>query len=316
MNYLKYALHAAVVLGVGVAAVRYLDIGLILAALGQYTLSVVLLIVLIPALQLLAKAVRFWLFVRQRANVSAGVPLRAYAAGQPATLFPGGVAARIGLMRQAGVSVGISSAAVLLSSLLDQLLSVTGLALSALLVPSVRPAALVVLVIVAALALSALLPAVRRAAFGMIRRLAFRFGFEEGWEDFVRTAREGLSGRVLLLAFVLSALAVAGDVWLLDLCLRGVGYTLPLAALFPAYLLPTMLGKVSALPAGGIGVAEAGMIGYLVAFSSISPDEAAAAVAVFRVAAVFLQALFGALVYLFFWRAEQEGALVGDPEPA
>ena len=306
MNYLKYVLHAVVILGVGAAAFRYLDSGAVLSALTLYTLPTAALIVLIPALQLALKSWRFVVFIRPLARVPAGVPLRAYAAGQPATLLPGGIAARVGLMRQAGVKIGTSSAAVLFSSLFDQLVFAAGLALAAFLFPSVRGTALIVFAVVAALALLMLVAPVRRGVVRLTRWLVSRFGFEEGWEDFVRAVREDLGPRVVLAALVLSVLAFAADLWLLDLTLRGVGHALTLQALFLAYLLPTMLGRLSALPAGGIGVAEAGMIGYLVAFSDVPADQAAAAVAVFRVAAVFLQALFGALVYWLLWRGEKE----------
>ena len=317
MKYLKYVLHAIVILGVGVAAVRYLDVALILQALAQFTPLLVIMILIIPAVQLAIKAWRFVVFIRPLSDVSAGVPLRAYAAGQPATLLPGGIAARIGLMLQAGVPVGTSSAAVLFSSLFDQVVFFSGLALAAFLIPAVRGTALTIFGVALALALLILLAPVRRALGRGAHWLAARFGFEEGWDDFVRAVREELGPRVILAALVLSVLAFAADVWLLDLSLRGVGHTLPLQTLFLAYLLPTMLGRMSALPAGGIGVAEAGMIGYLVAFSSIEADTAAAAAAVFRIAAVFLQAVYGALVYLLFWRGEaeeEENPVVAEPD--
>ena len=306
MKYLKYILHVVVILGVVLAGVRYLDSEVVLDSLGSFTLPLVILVLGIPALQLALKSWRFVVFLRPLVRLRSSVIFRAYAAGQPATLLPGGIVARIGLMKEVEVPVGTSSAAVLFSSLFDQVVFVLALMLAALLFPAARAAAIIVLGLVAAITLLLLLEPVRQLLARGARWLVTRFGFEAGWEHFAQAVREELSPSIIGVAFLLSLAAFVGDLFLLDVSLRGVGYTLPYTQLFVAYLLPTMLGRLSALPAGGIGVAEAGMVGYLVLFSSITPDVAAAAVAVFRVAAVFLQAVFGALVYFFFWRGERE----------
>lgn len=306
MRYLKYIMHVVVVLGVVLAGVRYLDSKLILAALANFTPALAILVLSIPALQLALKSWRFVVFLRPLVRIPDSVPFRAYAAGQPATLLPGGIAARIGLMKQVGVPIGTSSAAVLFSSLFDQIVFILGLMLAALLFPAARTMALIVLAIVGGVTLLLLIEPVRRLLARGARWLVTRFGFEHGWERFVHAVQKELGIRVVTMALLLSVAAFVADLFLLDFSLRGVGYSLPYLQLFLVYLLPTMLGRMSALPAGGIGVAEAGMVGYLVLLSGITPDVAAAAVAVFRVAAVFLQALFGAFVYLFFWRGEHE----------
>lgn len=305
MKYLKYILHVVVILGVVLAGVRYLDSEVVLDSLGSFTLPLVILVLSIPALQLALKSWRFVVFLRPLVRLRSSVIFRAYAAGQPATLLPGGIVARIGLMKEVEVPVGTSSAAVLFSSLFDQVVFVLALMLAALLFPAARAAAMIVLGLVAVITLLLVLEPVRQWLARGARWLVTRFGFEAGWEHFAQAVRE-LSPSIIGAALLLSLAAFAGDLFLLDVSLRGVGYTLPYAQLFVAYLLPTMLGRLSALPAGGIGIAEAGMVGYLVLFSSITPDVAAAAVAVFRVAAIFLQAVFGALVYFFFWRGERE----------
>jgi uncharacterized protein (TIRG00374 family) len=85
---------------------------------------------------------------------------------------------------------------------------------------------------------------------------------------------------------------------MLDLSLRGFGLTASYPTLFLAYILPAMLGRLSALPAG-VGLTEAGMVGFLASTAGIDADIAAVAAAVFRVGTVFFQALLGALVYFF-----------------
>jgi uncharacterized membrane protein YbhN (UPF0104 family) len=98
-----------------------------------------------------------------------------------------------------------------------------------------------------------------------------------------------------------AALAFALYVIALDLAMRGVGAKVPYATLLLAFTLPTMLGRISAMP-GGVGVTETGMIGILNHAPGVSLDQAAAAVTVFRLGTVLFAAVFGGFVYLVGWR--------------
>jgi uncharacterized membrane protein YbhN (UPF0104 family) len=80
---------------------------------------------------------------------------------------------------------------------------------------------------------------------------------------------------------------------------------LPAPTLFLAYILPAMLGRLSALPAG-VGLTEAGMVGFLASASGVAAETATAAAAVFRIGTVFFQALLGGLVYFLFWGSAVE----------
>jgi len=91
----------------------------------------------------------------------------------------------------------------------------------------------------------------------------------------------------------------------LHLALLGVGAHVPPMTLLLAFTLPTMLGRISAMPAG-VGVTEAGMIGILDSAPGVTLDQAAAATMIFRVGTVFFAALAGALVYAFYWRRFRE----------
>ncbi len=82
-----------------------------------------------------------------------------------------------------------------------------------------------------------------------------------------------------------------------------------------AFALPTMLGRLSALP-GGVGVTEAGMIPLIDSAAGVTREQAAAAVAVYRLGSVVFAALIGALVYLFAWRADKERGKVEAAERA
>jgi uncharacterized protein (TIRG00374 family) len=311
---LKYLLHAAILVGLIVAGVRYLNSDKVLEALRSFDPFFGLLVLIVPAVQLALKSWRFEVFLRPFGVRNRSTVMRAYAAGQPATLLPGGIAARIGLLRQAHVPVATSAAAVLFSSLFDQAVFILGLFVTALWFPAARSAALITLAAIAVVVLLLVVPAIRRLLGGVLLWLSSKVGLEAGAERFGEAVRRDLSKRVVLGAFGLSLAAFATDVLLLDFSLRGVGLDVPLPEVFLAYLLPTMLGRLSALPAGGIGLAEAGIVGYLAGVSGLPPSIAVVAAAVFRVSTVFLQALYGAVVYWFAWRGEHEVAVVPAAE--
>jgi uncharacterized protein (TIRG00374 family) len=306
---LKYLLHLAILVGLVLAALRYLNSEDVIEAVRSFDPRYGLLVLAVPAVQLALKSWRFEVFLRPFGVRRRGTVMRAYAAGQPATLIPGGIAARIGLLRQAHVPVATSAAAVLFSSLFDQAVFVVGLMVTALWFPAARMAALLTLGIILLVALLLVVPAVRGLLGRFFLWLAQRVGLSAGMEKFGTAVREDLRKRVVAGAFGLSVAAFATDVLLLDFCLRGLDLHIPLPEVFLAYLLPTMLGRLSALPAGGIGLAEAGIVGYLAGVSGIAPSVAVVAAALFRVSTVFLQALYGAFVYWFAWRGEHEVAL-------
>ncbi|MEX2534944.1 MAG: lysylphosphatidylglycerol synthase transmembrane domain-containing protein [Trueperaceae bacterium] len=314
MKILKYVLHLVIFGGLVLAGMRYLNSEDVLQALASFDPFYGLLVLIVPAVQLAIKSWRFEVFLRPFGVRRQSTVMRAYAAGQPATLIPGGIAARIGLLRQANVPVATSAAVVLFSSLFDQAVFVLGLFATALWFPAARTAALITLGVVALVVLLVLVPQVRAVLGGLLLWASRRVGLEEGAERFGEAVRTDLSKRVLAWALALSILAFATDVLLLDFSLRGVGLQVPLPEVFLAYLLPTMLGRLSALPAGGIGLAEAGIVGYLSGVSGIDPSIAVVAAAVFRLSTVFLQALYGAFIYWFAWRGEHETVLETRPE--
>ncbi|HEX7003992.1 MAG TPA: lysylphosphatidylglycerol synthase transmembrane domain-containing protein [Trueperaceae bacterium] len=314
MKILKYVLHAVILIGLVLAALRYLNSEEVLEALYSFDPFYGVLVLMVPAVQLALKSWRFEVFLRPFGVRHPSTVMRAYAAGQPATLVPGGIAARIGLLSQAHVPVSTSAAAVLFSSLFDQAVFVMGLFVTAIWFPAARVAALITLGAVALVALLLAVPQVRTRLGRPFIWLAKRVGLEEGVEKFGEAVRTDLSKRVVAGALALSVAAFATDVLLLEFSLRGLDLQVPLPEVFLAYLLPTMLGRLSALPAGGIGLAEAGIVGYLAGVSGVDPSVAVVAAAVFRVSTVFLQALYGAFVYWFAWKGDRESVLATPAE--
>ena len=293
-------------MGVGLAAARYLNGEEVLTALGNFDYVYAPFALLLSATYLGLKSWRFVLLMRPLSKVAANPIFRGYVAGQAATLLPGGVAARAGLMRQLGIPLAVSSAPVLFSSLLDQVVFILCSLVAALWFEAARTPALILVGVLAVLVLVFLVPASRRGLARVAGWLAERFGVRAHWQNFLTAVGELATWRVMGLTLFVTVLAFALKVVTLDLCLRGVGAALPYPTLFLAYILPTMLGRLSALPAGGIGVTEAGMVGFLASTSGLDPDTATAAVAVFRIATVLFAALLGALVYSFAWRGENE----------
>jgi len=164
---------------------------------------------------------------------------------------------------------------------------------------------LIVLGILVMLTIIFLFPAPRRWLDRIAAAIAKRFNVADQWKNFLQHGREVINARTILIALALTIGGLIVQVIILDFSLRGFGFTVSYATLFFAYIVPTMLGRLSALPAG-VGVTEASMVGFLSSSAGVDPDTGLAATAIFRIATVFFQALLGALVYFFAWRGEKE----------
>jgi uncharacterized protein (TIRG00374 family) len=75
--------------------------------------------------------------------------------------------------------------------------------------------------------------------------------------------------------------------------------------LFLAFIVPTMLGRIVPVP-GGVGVTEASMVGFLTSTTQLDTNTTVAAVAIFRIVAIVIPVILGAMVYYFFWKGEDE----------
>jgi uncharacterized protein (TIRG00374 family) len=306
-KYLQYALHAVILVGLVWAAVKYVNGEEVLEALRAFQYRFLPLMLLLSTAYLLLKAWRFVLLITPFAShLPKLVVYKAYVAGHAATVLPGGIAVRAGLMRQAGVPISESSVAVAVNSLWDQTIFLACALVAALWFPAARLPVLVIIGVLAAIVLFFLFAPTRSWLLGLAERIARRFKFEEQWERFLDGVPQVFTWPIVLGCLAITLVAFAFALIILDWTMRGVGLSIPYPTLFLAYILPTMLGRVLPMPGGGVGVTEAGMVGFLTSAAQINTDVAVAAVAIFRIVTIVFPILLGALVYFLFWRGEAE----------
>jgi uncharacterized protein (TIRG00374 family) len=298
-------------IGLGIAAWKYLNAEEIGNAIGRFNWSYTAPILVLSALYLLFKAIRFVVLARPLTDLPAALIMRAYAAGQPATFAPGGVAVRAALLAQAGLPPGRSGGPIIYSSLLDQLMFLLATLLAALWFPGARKVALISLAVVVVLAVLLAIPRVRGGMGNLGRALLKRFGHEKQWDHFVESLTGIHDPRVLTVAILWSAAAFIVPVFMFQLCLIALGAEASFFAVLLAYTVPSMAGRLTVLP-GGLGITEGGMIGLLQSLAGIDPNTGAAAAAMFRIGDSFFQGLLGALVYFFFWKGEREDQHAAD----
>lgn len=309
-NYLKYGLHAAVLMGLGIAGFKYLSGEAIWTAIKSFNYVYMPFILLAATVYFALKAWRFHILLTPFADVKRGTVMRAYAAGQAATLVPGGIAARVGLLKQAKVPVEDSSVPVAFSSIADQTVFIAGALLAAIFFEPARMPAYIILGVLVVVGLLLFIPVVRGSLLNAAEWVTGKFGYKEQLHDFLENVTDLLNPSTILWTLGLTVASVVLEIVALDLTIRGVGESISYATLALAYVLPTMLGRLSGLPAG-LGVTEAGMLGFLTGFSPLDTGAATAATVIFRIATAFFRALLGAILYVVAWQGEEEDATAG-----
>ena len=303
---LKYGLHLAILAGVVYAAVKYLNGEELLNALQSFNYGYAPLILLISTSYLLLKA---WRFVLLMAPFADGLPrlvtFKAYVAGQAMTLLPGGIVARAGLMKQVNIPVAESSVPIAFSSAIDQVIFIVCSLGAALWFEKARLPALILLGVITAVTILYLIPTTRQWLARTADWIATKLHAEDKWHTFLESVPKVLTWRILGPAFLLTILAFVAKIVALDLSLRGLDLNLGLPTVILGFILPTMLGRLVPVP-GGVGVTEASMVGFLASTAQANVNHLAAAVAIFRVATVFFQAILGAAVYFIIWGGSEE----------
>lgn len=298
---LKYLLHIAVLGGVVWAGMKTIDGEQFTKALHQFDWIYAPFIALLGIGSMLVKSWRFATLLKEVNEISRSVAMKAYVAGQSMTLLPGGIAARSGLLQQVGVPVEKSSPAVAMSSMTDQLgFLLCGIVASFYFEPARKPV-LILLAVLSVIALVLGVEATRMWLVQLVEKLLGRFNLADKWQGFVESMGQTISWRVMGEGVLNTLVSFAFLVFALHLCMKGVGHDVPPLTLLLAFAIPTMLGRISALP-GGVGLTEVGMVGVLDRSPGVTLDQAAAAVLVFRLATVLVNALVGAILYFFGWR--------------
>lgn len=308
-RYLKWGLNSAVLIGLFIAGFKYLNGEDIKNAFQSFDYRYAPFVLGLAAAYLALLSWRFGFFFRPLLEkVQWWTIMKAYAAGQAATLLPGGVAARAGLLKQADVSVSKSAVPVAYSSFFTQLVLLMAALGAAIWVPNVRLTAFILLGVLLGVGALLFLPATRGYFARCANWVAGKFDAKEDWQDFLDNVEDSLDPLNLGIATALTVAGVAVKIIALDLVVRGLGFSLPYSSLILAYVLPTILGRISGMPGGGLGVTEAGMVGYFTSASDMGSGAAFAAAALFRVATDLFGALLGGAVYGLAWRGDKEVA--------
>ena len=307
LKVLKYALHVAVLLGLAVAATKYINGGEFWKAIHRFNWLHAPLILALSVAYVVVKGWRFVFLLRQLTNANRWVVLRAYIAGQACTLLPGGIAARAALLEQVNVPIADSAAAIALSSLSDQVLLIICSLLAALWFEAARKPVLILLSGLLVLSLLLGAQATRMWLLRVVEKLLGTLHLLDYWKGFLDSMKQLATVPILLGGLGNTALSFMLMVWALDLSVRGVGAQASPLTLLLAFTLPSLLGRISAMP-GGVGVTEAGMVGILDAAPNVTLDQAAAAVTIFRIGTTLFAAIFGGLVYFLSWRPTADAA--------
>lgn len=304
-SYLKYVFHAIIITGVIIAGVKYLNGDEVTRAFYTFNYWYAPLILSLSLGYFLLKGWRFVVLMRPVSDLPWLTIMKGYLAGQAVALLPGGMAARAGLMEQAGEDVGKSSVPVAFNSLLDQCFLILGALVAALWFEEVRFTVFTLLGVILTVGVALAIPDIRERVINLCAWAAHKCNIREEWRRFLRAVPEVASFRTLSVAMALTILAFTLQIIALELALRGVGSPLPVHKVFMAFVIPTILGRIIPTP-GGFGVTEAGMVGSLISISEISSATAATAIAVFRVGTIVFEVLIGATIYFFVWRGERE----------
>jgi uncharacterized protein (TIRG00374 family) len=308
---LRYAINLATLAGLAIAGARYLSGEEFIQALRQFDLVYLPIILALSALYLFSKAYRFLLMMRPVSSLPGTTFLRGYVAGASASLVPGGVSIRAGLMNQAGVPFSHSAGPVAFSSLLDQVVFLAGALLAALVYPPIRPIAYMILATGLALAIVLIIPPLKYLVSLAVERVARWFKIHDHWANFRMAMKDIITWRIMAASFAISIASLMVIVYAFHFSLLGFGLPVSYPVLLLAYIVPTFLGRIAGTP-GGVGVTEAGMVGFLTSIAAVDPEPALAAAAVFRAATVVFQALLGVVVYFFFWKGEEERQAASD----
>lgn len=300
-------LSLILIIGLVMAGYKYLDWHLMVKAWATFSWTSTIWLLLLPAGYLALKAWRFVLLMRSVEDIPVSTLMRGYAASQSASLLPGGFAARSAILAQAGVPAEQSVGPVLVNSGMDQFVLLTAGIFLAYWYEDIRIAALVLTVILVALVTILCFESSRSWVTGLLEKAAKKFNKLEKMKEFEKACVSMMNLRLFVSALALSVVASAASYVILCIVVGALGFKVEYWPLAAAFVIPTLLGRLSPLPAGA-GVTEAGMVAFVAAQTSMSVNEAAAATTLMRIFDVVVPALYGGIIYAFFWSGDKEPA--------
>ena len=296
----RWALNGVVLGGLLIAGAKYLSGDQFWRAIAQFRPIYALPILALTLLYLAIRGARFGVplhYLSKLNRVTAGV---ASVSGEGAALMPGGVMTYLAMLKQVGVKVGQSGAAVAWISVLDQGLFICLSLLAALWLPAARRGAVAVATALIIVGVLLAIPVTRLWLSVAWETVLLKLNLLVSWREGLSATLELLQARVVgegLLLTLGAALTMAGA---LDLAVSGLGADISLVTALLAYTLSSMLGRLTPLP-GGVGVTEATLVGVLHKVGGIDVETAAAATAIFRVGTTLFSAIVGTAVYALWW---------------
>jgi uncharacterized protein (TIRG00374 family) len=305
-KYLKYGLHAVILIGLVWATVKYVNGAEVWRALQSFQYVFMPIMLVLALVYFLLKAARFAILITPFApNLPKLAMYKAYIAGQAATLLPGGIAARAALLKQMGIPISEGSVPVAVHSGWDQAIFLVSALVAALWFPAARLPVIIILSVLGVVALLLIVPPARQWLASQAEKLAVRFKYEEQWQRFLDAIPQVFTRQIVLACFLLTVATLIIYIAILYLTLQGFDLSVSYPTLFVAVILPTMLGRIVPIP-GGVGVTEASMVGFLTSLAQLDTDTTVGAVAIFRIVTIVFPAALGALVYFFAWGGEEE----------
>jgi glycosyltransferase 2 family protein len=243
---------------------------------------------------------------------------RLFVAGFPLAVTPGKVGEGLKglwLNQKTGVSTARGISVVVAERISDGLGVLALSTLGVIAYPQYWPAfAIVLAILLAAILISQIRP-LALSLIDLAGRLPFIKRFAHGLHEFYEGSFALFKPRATLIAVSIGTISwfaegVGFYLILLGLGLPPSGETLSIAVFVLSF--STVVGAVSALP-GGLGAAEASIVGMLVLTLGLGADSAAAATLLIRFATLWFAVVLGLLVWSFsgdlFIREKAEGKL-------
>lgn len=302
-KYWQYLFHIAVLAGVIYAGMKYIQAEEFWKGVKHFQWSYAPMILTLTVIYTLLKGYWFVQLLKRTTRIKTGLGIRAWWAGQPMALLPGGALGRAGLLEPANVPVEDSVAAVTYEGLVDQFVLITGTLIAALWVDAARKPITILFSGVLVIGILLSIPAVRNWTVQTYEWILRKVRLWELWNRFLSSLKEQFSWRTALVGVAYALCSFALMVIALELTLRGLNVQVPYSILLLAFTVSSMVGRAVPIP-GGVGVTEASMVGIIDSASGVTIGQAAAAVAIFRVGTVFFAAIAGALVYFFSVKPE------------